>query len=203
MKGQVANDTYNNDWYKKEIGASKLRQLSWYIVNVLFFVNPLNLFSGLKIRFLRLYGARVGRGVVIKPGVNIKYPWKLEIGDNSWIGEKVWIDTLAVVRIGKNVCLSQGAMLLTGNHDYTKTTFDLFINRIVLEDGVWIGAMAVVCPGVTGGSHAVLAVASVAASSLEPYGIYRGNPATFVRVRTINPNTPAAESEDIDHYRNV
>ncbi len=203
MRQQVANDTYNNDWFKKEIGASKLKQLAWYIVNILFFINPLNPLSGLKVRLLRLFGARIGKGVVIKPAVNIKYPWKLDIGDFTWIGEKVWIDNLGAVRIGKNACLSQGALLLTGNHDYTKTTFDLVIKGIVLEDGVWIGAMSMVCPGITCGSHAVLAAASVATATLEPYGIYRGNPATFVRTRTINPPTPVAENEDIDNYSNV
>src|SRR5450631_60718 len=119
MNPQVANDTYNNDWYKKQIGASRLKQVTWYFVNVFFFINPLNPGSGLKRALLRLFGARLGRGVVLKPGINIKYPWKLSIGDYAWIGEKVWIDNLAPVEIGKNVCLSQGAMLLTGNHDYT------------------------------------------------------------------------------------
>jgi acetyltransferase-like isoleucine patch superfamily enzyme len=61
--------------------------------------------------------------VNIKPSVNIKYPWLLEVGDHVWIGEEVWIDNLAKVRIGSNVCISQGAMLLTGNHDFTKSTF--------------------------------------------------------------------------------
>jgi putative colanic acid biosynthesis acetyltransferase WcaF len=203
MRQQVANDTYNNDWFKKEIGASKIKQLAWYIVNVLFFINPLNPVSGIKKTLLRWFGARIGVGVVIKPGVNIKYPWKLEIGDHTWIGEKVWIDNLAPVRIGRSVCLSQGAMLLTGNHDYTKTTFDLVVKEIVLEEGVWIGAMSMVCPGVTCASHAVLAAASVATAPLEAYGIYRGNPATLVRTRTINPTTPGAKNEDIDHYSNL
>ena len=56
---------------------------------------------------MRLFGASVGKGVIINPRVNIKYPWKLVIGSNVWIGEKVWIDNLADVTIGDNVCLSQ------------------------------------------------------------------------------------------------
>jgi len=177
--------TYNNDWYKNEIGASKLRQICWYFVNVLFFINPLNPVSGLKVFLLRLFGAKIGRGVVIKPGVNIKYPWKLAVGDHSWIGEKVWIDNLAEVRIGSNVCLSQECMLLTGNHNYTLSTFDLMVKPILVGDGAWVGAKAVVCPGVSLGGHSVLTVASVMTKDAEPNGIYQGNPAVKVKDRTI------------------
>jgi putative colanic acid biosynthesis acetyltransferase WcaF len=127
----------------------------------------------------------VGKGVVIKPAVSIKYPWKLEIGDHVWIGEKVWIDNLAKVRIDNNACISQGAMLLTGNHNYKKSTFDLLVGEIVLQEGAWVGAQSVVCPGVTCCSHSVLSVGSVAVSDLEPYSIYQGNPAVKVRARAI------------------
>lgn len=186
MTLQVANENYNNDWYKKQIGASRVKQVLWYFTNGLFFINPLNPSSGLKIFLLRLFGAKVGVGVNLKPGINIKYPWKLSIGDYAWIGEKVWIDNLGAVRIGKSVCLSQGAFLLTGNHDYTSTSFDLMIKEIVLEDGVWIGARAVVCPGVTCGSHAVLSAGSVATGDLESFTIYQGNPAGIIRERKIS-----------------
>ena len=182
---KVRNDQYNNDWYKRQIGASKLKQFCWYFVNVVFFINPLNPVSSLKLFFLRLFGARIGKGVVLKPAINIKYPWKLTIGDHSWIGEKVWIDNLETVEIGKNVCLSQGAVLLSGNHDYTKTTFDLIVKKIILEDGTWIGAGAMVCPGVICHSHAVLAAESVATHDLDTYKIYQGNPAVFVKERKI------------------
>lgn len=185
MRQAVANDKYNNDWYKKEIGAGRFRQLCWYFVNILFFINPLNPSSGIKRRILRSFGAKIGKSVLFKPGINIKYPWKLSIGDHSWIGENVWIDNLAQVEIGSNVCLSQGAMLLTGNHDYTSVNFDLMIKEILLEDGVWIGAQALVCPGVIARSHAVLTARSVATGTLEPYTIYRGNPAVAVKERII------------------
>ena len=185
MSREVSNAAYNNDWYKKEIKASRLKQAIWYFINVAFLINPLNPSSGLKKALLRLFGAKIGAGVVCKPGMNIKYPWKLEIGDHTWIGERVWIDNLAPVEIGKNVCISQGAMLLTGNHDYASSTFDLTVKKIVLEDGVWIGAHALICPGVICHSHSVLSVKSVATRSLEPYKIYQGNPAVFVKDRVI------------------
>lgn len=142
-------------------------------------------FSGLKVTLLSVFGAEIGDNVVIKPNVNIKYPWKLKIGENTWIGEKVWIDNLGEVTIGKNACLSQGAMLLCGNHNYKKEAFDLIVGKITLEDGVWIGAHSIVTPGVRCKSHSLLAVNSVATSTLEPYTIYQGNPAVKIRERVI------------------
>ena len=120
---------------------------------------------------------------MIKPKVNIKYPWKLSIGKNTWIGESVWIDNLDHVNIGANVCISQGAMLLTGNHDFRKDTFDLIVKPIVLEDGVWIGAKSIVCPGVICFSHSILAVGSVSSKNLAAYTVYRGNPAVAIAKR--------------------
>ncbi len=176
---------YNNSWY---IPGNALKRALWYIINVLFFINPLNPLSKLKIIWLRLFGAQIGKGVVIKPGVNIKYPWKLAIGDYSWIGEKVWIDNLDQVTIGAHCCLSQGAMLLCGNHNYSLPTFDLMTGPITLEDGVWIGAQSMVTPHTICKSHAVLSVQSVASKVLESYGIYKGNPAKKIKDRLIKSN---------------
>ena len=170
---------YDNSWY--DPGPAVKRAL-WYLVSLLFFKSALP-FSGLKTRLLRAFGAKIGRGVVIKPHVSIKYPWFLTVGDHTWIGEKVWIDNLTEVKIGSHVCLSQEAYLLTGNHNYKKPAFDLMIGKLVLEDGVWIGARATVCPGITCSSHAVLTVSSVATQNLEAYGIYSGNPAKLVKER--------------------
>ena len=175
---------YDNSWFKT--GAGKIKLLLWYFTNVLFFRNALNPSVGIKVLLLRMFGAKIGKGVIIKPSVNIKYPWKLAVGDHSWIGENVWIDNLENVTIGAHCCLSQGSMLLTGNHNYRKTTFDLIVKEIILEDGAWIGAFAIVCPGVTVKSHAVLAVNSVAGETLQPYSVYKGNPAVLVRERNIS-----------------
>ncbi len=134
---------------------------------------------------LQLFGTNLGSGIIIKPKVNIKYPWLLSIGDHSWIGENVWIDNLVPVFIGPNCCISQGAMLLTGNHDYKKSSFDLITGKIELEEGVWVGSQATVCPGVTMKSHSILSVGSVLTNDSDEYTIYQGNPAKPVREREI------------------
>lgn len=173
---------FNNSWY--DPGAGAIKRTLWFFLNAAFFTTYFP-FSGFKRGLLRMFGAKVGKGVVLKPSINIKYPWRLEIGDHVWIGEKVWIDNLVMVKIGSNACLSQGAMLLTGNHNYKKSTFDLVTGEIIIEEGAWVGAQSVVCPGVTCRSHSVLSVGSVAVKDLEPYAIYQGNPAVKVRDRVI------------------
>ncbi|NNE56264.1 MAG: colanic acid biosynthesis acetyltransferase WcaF [Flavobacteriales bacterium] len=182
MAGKTDLSTFDNSWYSP---GNPVKRLLWYYINIMFFKSRWLPISRLKGFILRLFGAKVGKGVIIKPAVNIKYPWLLRIGDHSWIGEGVWIDNLADVSIGSHVCLSQGAMLLCGNHDYSKSTFDLMVGKILLEDGVWIGAQAIVCPGVTCSSHSVLSVKSVATKNLDPYGIYQGNPATKQKDREV------------------
>ncbi len=160
--------------------------LLWYPVNYFILFSRIPFPSGFKISLLRIFGARIGSGVLLKPRIRIKNPWRLVIGDNCWIGEDVWIDNIENVVIGNNVCLSQGAILLTGNHDYSKTNFPPRYRKIEIQDGVWICANAVVCAGIVCQSHAVLTVNSVATKDLEAMKIYSGNPALYVRDRIIN-----------------
>lgn len=174
---------YNNDWYKP--GKNGLVRLMWYCVSAVF-INTYHFpSSSFKKMLLKLFGAKIGKGVVVKPKVNIKYPWKLIIGDNTWIGEEVWIDNLDNVNIGKNCCLSQGSMILCGNHDFKKTTFDLIVKPIVLKNGAWLGAKSIVCPGVTIEKNALLSVGSVATSNLAANSIYQGNPAIKIKERIL------------------
>lgn len=174
---------FDNSWF--DPGAGSLKRLLWYLCSVVFIHSHALLPYSMKRSILRMFGARIGKGVVIKPMVNIKYPWKLEVGEHAWIGEGVWIDNLDLVTIGAHACISQGALILSGNHDYTKSTFDLMVKPIDIGDGAWIGAKSVVTQGVTVGDHAVLAVGSVASGDLEANGIYRGNPAEKVKDRKI------------------
>ncbi len=179
---KVDLSSYNNSWYQP---GSRFKRAVWFVVNATCIQSKWMPSSGIRKFWLRLFGAKLGKGVVIKPRVNIKYPWLLEIGDYTWIGEGVWIDNLDKVKIGKNVCVSQEAYLLCGNHDYSKKTFDLIVKPITIEDGAWVGARAIVCPGVMCHSHSVLSVNSVATMSLESYGVYQGNPASLVKTRKI------------------
>lgn len=174
---------YDNSWYNP---GPLLKRLLWIVASAIFFNNPLAYANWLKCTLLRLFGARVGKRVLIKPSVNIKYPWFLDIENDVWIGEKVWIDNLTVVTLGNNVCISQGALILTGNHNYRSPTFDLMTGAVTLEPGVWIGARATVCPGVTCRTHSVLTVSSVATTDLDPFTIYQGAPARKIKMRIIN-----------------
>jgi len=180
LKNKIDLKNYDNSWFKP---GHKLKCICWYIINELVLKNTLLPFSKLKIIVLKFFGAKIGKGVIIKPGVNIKYPWKLKIGDHCWVGENVWIDNLDQVTLSNNVCISQGAMLLCGNHNFKKSTFDLILKPINLEEGVWVGAKSIVCPGVTLKTHSILSVGSVANQNLEAYGIYKGNPAIKINDR--------------------
>ena len=174
---------YNNKQYHP--GKNVIIRTLWYFTNILFFINPLIPFSTLKIILLRIFDAKVGKGVNIKPSVNIKYPWKLKLGNFVWIGEKVWIDNLADVIIGENCCISQGATLLTGNHNFKKSGFDLLTGTIVLEDGVWLGAQSMITLNTKCFSHSMLTAGSVLSTDMEEYSIYRGNPAIKIKDRKI------------------
>ena len=166
-------------------GASTLKISLWYFVNALFVRASWNPFMRIKILLLRLFGAKFGKGLVIKNNVIIKSPWNLTIGDDCWLGENCWIDNLDKVTIGNNVCISQGALLITGNHDYTKVDFPYRNAPIVIEDGAWIGAKAVVAPGVRIASHSILSLGTVMTKDTEPYGIYQGNPGVKIKERVI------------------
>ncbi len=182
MSNGVDLSKYNNSWYKP---GPLWKRILWYWINAVIFNSSLFPFYIVKVFLLRAFGAQISKHVFIKPYVSIKYPWLLKLGDDVWIGEQVWIDNLAEIWIGSNVCLSQGSMLLSGNHDYTTSTFDLIIRKIILEKGVWIGAKATVCGGVICKNHSVLSVNSVAVYHLEAWGIYEGNPAVKVKERRI------------------
>ena len=174
---------YNNSNYNP---GSVFKKVIWYFTNSLLFKSSWFPFIKLKVFLLRLFGAKVGKRLVIKPNVNIKYPWNLEIGNHCWIGEGVWIDNLGKVSIKDDVCISQGALMLCGNHNYNKETFDLMVSPIVIEEGAWIGAKAVVCPQVKVMSHAVLCVGSVATKNLDSFSINQGNPAVKIKDRIMS-----------------
>lgn len=188
MSPTVDLSKFDNSWYRP---GGKVLRVVWYLCNAFLFDSSVPYPSSLKSAVLRLFGGRVGRNVVIKPRVNVKYPWLLDIGNAVWLGEGAWIDNLACVKIGNNVCISQGAYILTGNHDYKRVTFDLILKPVIVEDGAWVGAKAIICPGVTLGTHSVVTAGSVMTRNAEPFMIYSGNPATPARRRALGETAQA------------
>jgi len=179
--------TVDNAKYQAQYDpGSLLIRGSWLLVSLIFFRCPVPYPYQLKSALLAMFGAKIGKNIVIKPEVYIKYPWFLTIGDSSWVGEKAWIDNLGKVVIGNNVCISQGAYIATGNHNYKKEAFDLIVKDVTIEDGVWVGAKAIVCPGVTLKTHSVITIGSVITHDTNPYTVYQGNPAAAIRERKID-----------------
>lgn len=197
VPGRVDLSSFNNEWY--DTGRSKIIRAVWYCVNAVVFAGPWVPFYGVKRRVLRWFGAKVGKHVLIKPRVNIKYPWNLEIGDHTWIGEGVWIDSLAKVSIGDNCCLSQGVYLCTGSHDWSDPAFGLIIKPIRLEEGVWCGCRSTVTPGITLASHTVLAAGSTITKDSLPYTVYQGVPAQAIKARHVSADPSSVGESVSDH----
>jgi putative colanic acid biosynthesis acetyltransferase WcaF len=166
-------------------------------VEALTLLNPFVTSYRFKSWVLRLFGADIGPGVIIKPSVHVKHPWRLKVGANSWIGERVWIDNFEQVQIAANVCISQGAYICTGNHDWEDPGMGLVLRPVSIEAGAWVGAFAKVAPGLTIGEEAVLSLGSVLMADAEPNGIYRGNPAERVGTRELrdHPGAPVGLAE--------
>lgn len=158
-------------------GAGRMKEGMWWLVRTLFFLPGLPWPSSLRVFLLRIFGARVGEGVVIRSGVNITFPWRFECGDHVWLGERSYFLTLAPVLIGSNVCVSQEAFLCTGSHDHRDPFFGLITKRICLENGSWVGARGLIGPGVTLGENAVVAAGAVVFRDVNSNSVVKGNPA--------------------------
>jgi putative colanic acid biosynthesis acetyltransferase WcaF len=142
----ISLEKYDNSDFDR--GAPAWKEAAWWVVRSLLFAPWCPLPSGWKAAALRLFGAKVGRGVVIRSRVNITFPWRFSCGDHVWIGDEVLVLTLAPVSIGSHVCISQRAFLCTGSHRFRRETFDLVTKPITISDGCWIAAQAFVGPGV-------------------------------------------------------
>jgi putative colanic acid biosynthesis acetyltransferase WcaF len=166
-------------------GAPLWKQLLWYTLGAPL-VRSYWIPSTFKVWILCCFGAKIGQQVRIKSGVQVKFPWRLTVGDFVWIGENAWLDNIAPIAIESHVCISQGVYLCTGNHDWSHAEFKLAPASIYIEQGSWIAARAVIGPGVTVGRGAVLGLGSVTGRSLQPMTIYVGNPAHPIKQRMIS-----------------
>jgi putative colanic acid biosynthesis acetyltransferase WcaF len=162
-------------------GASPLKEAAWWLVRALFFQIPLPLPSSLRAALLRLFGAKIGQGVVIRSHVNITFPWRLSVGDHVWLGEEVLILSLAPVVIESNCCISHRAFLCTGSHDFASPSFALRTAAITIREGSWIAASTFISPGVQFGPGSMAAAGSVVLSDVPPRVIVRGNPAAVIK----------------------
>lgn len=137
-------DYKSNKYYKKNY----IKIIIWEIISLVYFNTSLpgNFF---RIILLKALGAKIGKNVVIKPNVKIKYPWILNIGNNSWIGEYVWIDNISNVKIGSNTCISQGAYICSASHNYKNKNFELLLQPVEIGDNCWITAKCIIGPNVS------------------------------------------------------
>jgi putative colanic acid biosynthesis acetyltransferase WcaF len=173
-------DHFSNHSFDR--GASRLTEIAWTIVQGLFFSSWMP-GSRWRCALLRLFGARLGRGVVIKPFVVVKFPWRLSVGDHVWIGERAWIDSLAEVTIGAHSCISQGAYLCTGSHDWNDPAFALITRPIVIGTGCWVGAFARVAPGSVMEDQSVLGMHAFCNGRLSSGFVYRADGTKRVRMK--------------------
>jgi putative colanic acid biosynthesis acetyltransferase WcaF len=164
-------------------GAGRFKEMAWYLIKMVFFLSAFPYPSSLKVWLLRMFGAKAGSGIIIKPRVNIHMPWKMEIGDYVWLGEEVFILNFEKVTIGNDVSVSQRAFLCCGNHDYRDPSMSYRNAPITLEDGCWVGASSFVGPGVTIGIDSVVLAGSIVNSSLARDGVYGGNPPVLKTAR--------------------
>ena len=159
-------------------GRSKIVEILWYLVKIVFFLSAFPWPQKIKHTLLRIFGAKVGRGVVIKPRVNIHFPWKLELGEYCWIGEECFILNFEKIYVGKQACLSQRTLLCGGNHNYRSPTFEYRNGPITISDGVWLGAQCFVGPNVTLGVDCVVTAGSKVFKDLPEGMVCGGDPCT-------------------------
>ena len=193
MSAQIDLSCYDNSWFRP--GRSFFVRALWMFAGQPVFALSFLPFSSLRVFLLRMFGADVGHRVVIHSGVQVKYPWHLVIGNDCWIGEQAWIDNLTTVRVGDNVCISQGAYLCTGNHDWKDPAFGLIVRPISLESGSWVGAKCVLLPGARLEAGSIVAAGSVTSGIIPPFEIHSGNPATFLRHRELRETSGCATGE--------
>lgn len=166
-----------------DAGGSRVKMLLWWFVQAIAF--PLTFHTGHSIRcwLLRRFGARIGQNVVIRPTARITYPWNLEIGSYSWIGDDVVLYSLAPIKIGQHCVISQESYLCTGSHAISDPTFPLETGEVIVENGAWIATDCFVGPNVTIGANAVIGARSSVFHSMPAGQICFGSPCKAIKPR--------------------
>lgn len=166
-------------------GRSRLYvQLWWLIQATIFGLSP-QIFYRWRVFLLRAFGAQIGENVIIRPSVRITYPWKVIIGDHTWIGDRVELYSLETIKIGNNTCISQDCYLCTGSHDYLHVNFPYACAPINIGNSVWLAAGCFVGPGITVGNATVLGARSLVLKNLQEKSLYAGHPARFLGPRVM------------------
>lgn len=155
----------------------------WAVCELLFVTNQWQISSGLRVRVLRAFGADIGTGVIMRPRIKVRFPWKLHVGDDSWIGEGVWFHNQDHIHIGHDVVISQETFLTTGSHAHRRD-MALITRPIIVEDGAWITSRCVILGGAHVGRSALVQPLTVLTAIPIPKGeVWGGNPAHFVAER--------------------
>ncbi len=155
----------------------------WWIVQALLFKTSPQFMYGWRRFLLRAFGAKIGKKVIVRPTVHTQFPWKLSIGDYSWVGDHVALYSLGNIQIGKNAVVSQGSYLCAGSHDYQIDTFPIFALPVTIEDECWLATDVFIGPGVTIGKGTVVGARSSVFKSLPPDKVCAGTPAKVIRNR--------------------
>lgn len=152
--------------------------LLWWLVQAIAFPLSIHNFSGFRCWLLRLFGAKIGTGVLIRPTARFTYPWKVEIGDHSWIGDDVVFYSLETIKIGCHCVVSQECYLCTGSHDIQDPAFRLLTAPISVGNGAWLASDCFVAPGVIIGANAVIGARSGVFSNIPAAQVAFGTPCT-------------------------
>lgn len=179
----VRNDLFDKTRFDR--GRPKTVEMTWYLIKVIFFLSAWPWPVALKVRLLRAFGCSVGAGLVIRPRVNIHFPWKLEIGDHCWIGERTEILNLERVVLGDHSALAHDVYLAAAGHDSSSRSMAYKNEPIHIGRSVWVTTRAFVGPGVTVGDGAVIGPGAVVLKDVAPNSVMAGNPATVVGERRI------------------
>ena len=180
---KVNLSNYDQSWYSK--GRSSIVIIFWWFVQASFFSCSLHNMYNYRNFILRLFGAKIGKGVKVRASARFHYPWKIEIGDYSWIGDHAQLYSLDRIKIGSNCVISQDAYLCTGSHDLESESFQLIVKPIIIEDYAWVAADTFVAQGVTIKEGGVIAARSSIYKDTEPWWVYMGNPAKSIKKREI------------------